>query len=107
MSIRAIYATAIFFALGLLLPACASDDEPHIAADRPPTHSPQPPVASNQLPTTSPQPPTASAQPPAPALPDLGLAPEITDELWLNTDRPLPLASLRGKVVLVEFWTFG
>lgn len=25
---------------------------------------------------------------------------------WLNTDRPLMLAGLRGKVVLLEFWTF-
>ena len=33
-------------------------------------------------------------------------APEITGERWLNSE-PLSLAKLRGRVVLVEFWTFG
>ena len=45
---------------------------------------------------------------PAPApYPDLGLAPELTNETWLNTDAPLRLADLRGKVVLIDMWTFG
>jgi thiol-disulfide isomerase/thioredoxin len=26
---------------------------------------------------------------------------------WLNTDRPLSIAGLRGKVVLVDFWTYS
>ena len=25
---------------------------------------------------------------------------------WLNSERPLTLAELRGKIVLLEFWTF-
>jgi hypothetical protein len=25
---------------------------------------------------------------------------------WLNTPRPLSLQELRGKIVLLEFWTF-
>ncbi|HEU4344897.1 MAG TPA: redoxin domain-containing protein [Candidatus Binatia bacterium] len=33
-------------------------------------------------------------------------APEISGQSWLNS-KPLRLAELRGKVVLVEFWTFG
>ena len=33
-------------------------------------------------------------------------APEITTTTWLNSG-PKSLADLRGKVVLVEFWTFG
>jgi thiol-disulfide isomerase/thioredoxin len=40
-------------------------------------------------------------------LPDLGLAPELTNDTWLNVDMPLRLADLRGKVVIVEMWTFG
>lgn len=40
-------------------------------------------------------------------LPDLGAAPEITNDVWVNADTPVTLASQRGKVVLVEFWTFG
>lgn len=43
-------------------------------------------------------------------LPVLGRAPEFTGiSHWLNTqgERPLPLASLRGKVVLVDFWTYS
>jgi thiol-disulfide isomerase/thioredoxin len=34
------------------------------------------------------------------------LAPEITGKRWFNT-APLRVAELKGKVVLVEFWTFG
>jgi thiol-disulfide isomerase/thioredoxin len=41
------------------------------------------------------------------SLPDLGLAPELMNETWLNVDSPLHLADLRGKVVIVEMWTFG
>ena len=33
-------------------------------------------------------------------------APELTNESWLNTDRPLRLAELRGRVVLLNFWVF-
>ncbi len=33
-------------------------------------------------------------------------APEITSSAWVNSE-PQSLDSLRGKVVLVEFWTFG
>ncbi|MCS6288064.1 MAG: redoxin domain-containing protein [Nitrospira sp.] len=33
-------------------------------------------------------------------------APEMTNETWLNS-MPLHLADLTGKVVMVEFWTFG
>jgi len=41
------------------------------------------------------------------SLPDLGPAPELTNATWLNVDAPLRLADLRGKVVIVEMWTFG
>ncbi|WP_420645701.1 hypothetical protein [Candidatus Leptofilum sp.] len=40
-------------------------------------------------------------------LPDMGEAPEFLNEVWLNSDGPVTLAAQRGKVVLLEFWTFG
>ncbi len=33
-------------------------------------------------------------------------APEIRSSVWINGE-PISLAALRGKVVLVEFWTYG
>lgn len=43
----------------------------------------------------------------AATLPDFGPAPEFTGiERWLNTE-PLTLAQLRGRVVLVDFWTYA
>ena len=33
-------------------------------------------------------------------------APEVESPVWINSE-PLRLADLRGKVVLVEFWTYG
>jgi cytochrome c biogenesis protein CcdA/thiol-disulfide isomerase/thioredoxin len=53
---------------------------------------------------------TAFAAPRSSALPDYGPAPEFQGIAhWLNTpgDKPLTLASLRGKVVLVDFWTYS
>ncbi len=57
------------------------------------------PVGENAAPLST----HASA---AAILPDLGEAPELTNEIWINSE-PLTLAGLRGKVVLIEFWTFG
>ncbi len=39
-------------------------------------------------------------------LPKKGRAPEWDNATWINST-PLSLAQLQGKVVLVEFWTFG
>jgi cytochrome c biogenesis protein CcdA/thiol-disulfide isomerase/thioredoxin len=44
-----------------------------------------------------------------PTLRDLGTAPSfVGTEDWFNTagDRPLTLAALRGRVVLIDFWTY-
>src|SRR6201996_8522988 len=41
---------------------------------------------------------------------DIGVAPEFTDtEKWFNTpgDKPLTMKGLRGKVVLIDFWTYS
>jgi cytochrome c biogenesis protein CcdA/thiol-disulfide isomerase/thioredoxin len=43
------------------------------------------------------------------ALPDYGVAPGFFDtQKWFNTpgDRPLSIAGLRGRVVLIDFWTY-
>jgi cytochrome c biogenesis protein CcdA/thiol-disulfide isomerase/thioredoxin len=44
-----------------------------------------------------------------PSLPDLGQAPNFTDnQKWFNTpgSQPLTMSGLRGHVVLVDFWTY-
>lgn len=33
-------------------------------------------------------------------------APDLRGTSWLNTERPLTLADLRGKLVLLDFWTY-
>lgn len=40
-------------------------------------------------------------------LKNYGPAPELANEVWLNVDQPLRLADLRGRVVLIDMWTFG
>lgn len=53
--------------------------------------------------------PLARAVQPQPSptpLRDWGPAPELNNKVWLNTPAPLHLANLRGKVVLLEMWTF-
>ena len=59
---------------------------------------PSPSVATTQMPQTT---------EPEITLPVLGIAPEFTNEVWLNTDSVLRLADLKGKVVLIDFWTFS
>jgi thiol-disulfide isomerase/thioredoxin len=54
----------------------------------------------------------AAAQKEQPAVTDKELegavyAPEFPEDLaWLNTDQPLSLARFRGKLVLLDFWTY-
>jgi cytochrome c biogenesis protein CcdA/thiol-disulfide isomerase/thioredoxin len=57
------------------------------------------PAASNATPVTN-----------RSSLPDYGPAPQFAGiQQWLNTpgDRPLTLAGLRGRVVLIDFWTYS
>jgi cytochrome c biogenesis protein CcdA/thiol-disulfide isomerase/thioredoxin len=64
-----------------------------------PTMEPAKPTA---LPTSTPQQPSQTKI----DLPDLGPAPELTGiTQWFNSE-PLALQQLRGKVVIVDFWTF-
>jgi hypothetical protein len=35
-------------------------------------------------------------------------APDFPEGLeWVNTDGPVSLRDLRGKIVILEFWTYG
>ncbi len=125
--IPAIFLAAISLA-AIFLAACTSSTDPAEEFSRPSgavsepgttaEALPEPPataVSEDSLtPTNQPSPEPLQATTPleetAPLqviLPDLGPAPDITNEIWLNTDQPLNLAALRGRVVLVEFWTFG
>ena len=61
------------------------------------------PIPTNQIPLE--QEPTMEGE--QVALPNLGPAPELQNEIWLNADHPLRLADLRGSVVLIDMWTFG
>jgi thiol-disulfide isomerase/thioredoxin len=61
------------------------------------------------VPTTPPRPePTVPPTPkPGLALEDMGPAPELVGLTnWINSE-PLTLQELRGKVVVIDFWTFG
>jgi len=52
----------------------------------------------------------AAAEPEGDGLPVLGRAPEIRGtQRWFNTDagQPLTLRELRGRVVLIDFWTYS
>ena len=65
--------------------------------------------APSEEPGAPTEPPTAGlaqTEPPV-ELENLGPAPELENEIWLNTEAPLRLADLRGQVVLLEMWTFG
>ena len=90
---------AVLCLLGVGMAACSGGK----SADSPPSPTPGVEVFASGLITPDPTPTLI----PATIIPNFGLAPDITNEVWLNTDTPLPLTSLRGKVVLVEFWTFG
>ena len=110
MLIQSAIKATLWLAIGFALAACAAAASPSPHPDdstgAPIIESHEPATASIIPSTLTSIPPTVTSVPAA-SLPDLGPAPDFTNELWLNSDRPLNLASLQGKVVLVEFWTFG
>ena len=66
-------------------------------------------AAGSEVPALSPDSPTAGAPGTPSSLPVLGTAPEfVGNQKWFNTPggKPLTLKSLRGRVVLIDFWTY-
>jgi hypothetical protein len=59
-----------------------------------------------RLPATVVPKPTATVRPQATPLPTGPKAPAINNTVWLNTE-PLTPDQLNGRVVLIDFWTFG
>jgi hypothetical protein len=91
--------------LGLMLAACS----PVSTAARPPATITLPaPVTPPDTAPTAPAPEATLEQETSvpTVLPAGPLAPELTNEIWLNSE-PLRRADLSGKLVLIDFWTFG
>ena len=85
----------------------AEQQEKEIPAMSAPMESTSEPTAPpTAQPTAQPTSVPSATPKPGIALGDLGAAPEMTGiERWFNSE-PLTLEQLRGKVVIVEFWTF-
>ncbi|HTU96343.1 MAG TPA: cytochrome c biogenesis protein CcdA [Solirubrobacteraceae bacterium] len=83
-----------------------------LASLRPPSRFAQRQKQRQKLASLTPMPQQASYAIPGvktPALPRLGAAPDFTNnQRWFNTpgNQPLTIQGLRGKVVLVDFWTY-
>ena len=91
------------------VPANPAAPAPTIAEVPPtmPGETPVPPTSTPPAPTAPPTVPPAAVAAPRLTLPDLGPAAELAGTgRWFNT-APTTLAALRGKVVIVDFWTFA
>jgi hypothetical protein len=114
----------LLFALGLvLLSACSIESgetvlevtpipQEELAFDLEPpevivSENSQPTNTAALQPETQPTVPEPAEELPVSALPDLGPAPELVGDVWLNTDSPLRPDDLDGKVVLVDMWAYG
>ena len=105
----------LLLALMLLLAACATDNElgddptDEAASEEMTNSSPTPAEEDSSNDEAAEQSTESSEEEPeeqsfAGDVP----APEFPTGLdWLNVDQPLSLADLRGKVVLLDFWTYG
>ncbi len=99
---RAVKRTSlVLFALVLVLSACS----PSESADTGGGSTTAAPLSTG-VSTEAPQPDQADA--PTRSFAGTTPAPEFPAGLeWLNTGEPLSLQSLQGKVVLLDFWTYG
>ena len=100
---RILRTLSVTLALVLLAAACSSDGGGGTTVV--PTNAA--PDASTTVLSPDTTPTTAAPDPDSPFVGSIP-APEFPDGLdWLNTGGPLALADLRGKVVLLDFWTYG
>ncbi len=91
---------AALCALALLAAACSGTSTG--------TTAPSPAPPESEATTTTAAPPATDPEPAPASYAGVDPAPEFPPGLdWLNTDRPLTLAELEGKVVLLDFWTYG
>ena len=107
---RTLLLPAVALAFGLVLAAAAAgcggtrDPVESPTSQSPPSESPtsRPAAAATPAATSTP-PPTLAPTPPRGPWPD---APEFAGIVkWLNT-QPLTMDELRGRVVLIDFWTY-
>ncbi len=86
----------LFLATGLAVTAAVAHDEANSASEQPPAPAPaaDAPPAAAELATQHPFPNRIKAPPL-----DGGVS-------WINTGGPLDLKSLRGKFVVLDFWTY-
>jgi hypothetical protein len=95
-----------------LLSACSSSLRAPDAAQTPISLKPRPTQAGgvgSEAPADSSAPPLAPTSDQLRLLTGLrseGAAPELFNQVWLNSP-PLKLADLRGKAIVIDFWTFG
>ena len=87
----------VVLAGALLASACSAANDP-TTADAPEAGGTAAPEADG----------TIAPATPAPSVAGTVAAPSFPEGLdWLNTATPIDLESLRGKVVLLDFWTYG
>ena len=86
------------------VPTAVSDTENN--TDTAETNTDTDTVEVTPVPTEQPLPEATATSWLLEQLPSQGEAPEITNEVWINSE-PLTLEDLRGQVVLLEFWTYG
>jgi len=119
------YQLGYLILFALLIPACSSSSSlptsgaaqvPPMFDSKPSTEftgiAPEATAPPQLSPTVSPTPPPMNPKPSPEQLSLLaglksqGAAPELFNQVWLNS-HPLKLADLRGKAVVIDFWTFG
>lgn len=101
---KASFFFAVILALFGVLVACSPQSEQSQAVDE---FASEAVLGPTPAPTTDSAPEATEPALSSARLDDAGLAPEIANGTWINSAEPLTLASQRGKVVLLEFWTFG